>query len=160
MMQIMRVEHVVHHHAPAGDVAEGGVDLLADVGEGGPGAGIGARHAAVADGGEQHGHHGDQDGGDDVAAAAIAEHAEDGHRRRGLDDDDAVEDQVPETERTAKLTLLAGRSGHGRCMGRSLAHGVLFGVGRWNRARRWRTKRMYRRDRSSCASSSRWRCRK
>ena len=62
-----RVEHVVHHHAPAGDVAERGIDLLADVGEGGAGARVGARHAAVADGGEQHRHHGDEDGGDDVA---------------------------------------------------------------------------------------------
>ena len=49
-----RIEHVVHHHAPSGDVAERGIDLLTDIGECRAGAGIGARHASVADGGEQH----------------------------------------------------------------------------------------------------------
>src|SRR5580692_4950939 len=31
------VEHVIHHHAPPGDVTEGGIDLLSDVSERGTG---------------------------------------------------------------------------------------------------------------------------
>ncbi len=54
-----RIQDVIHHDGPAGDVAERGFEFLADVGVGGAGAGIGARHFAVADGGEEHGDHGD-----------------------------------------------------------------------------------------------------
>ena len=71
------IEHVIHDHAPAGDVAESGIDFLADVGEGGPGARIDSRHAAITDGGEEHGYHGYQDRRDYVPAAAVAEDSED-----------------------------------------------------------------------------------
>ena len=74
------------------------MNFLADVGIGGSGAGVGASHLAIADGGEEHSHHGDQDGGDDVAASVIADDAKDAHRRDGLNDDDANDDEVPEAE--------------------------------------------------------------
>ncbi len=90
------------------------MDLLADVGERGPGAGVRARHAAIADRRQQHGHHGDEDGGDDVALAAFVQHAEDGHRRHRLDDDDAVEDQVPQRQRALEALGRGVAGGHGR----------------------------------------------
>ena len=85
------VEHVIHDHAPSRNVAECRIDLLADVGERRTGAGVGSRHAPIADGREQHGHHGNQDGGHDMSVPTVAEHAEHRHGRDGLDDDDAVE---------------------------------------------------------------------
>ena len=87
------------------------MELLADVGEGGARAGIDARHAPVAEGGEQHREHADEDRGDDVATRFRAHHAEDAHRGDGLDDDDAVEDEVPERERAtqARGARLRGR---------------------------------------------------
>ena len=102
------IEHVVHDHAPAGDVAQGGVDFLADVGESRPSAGIGARHAAIADGGKQHRYHGDQNRGDHVPTSAVAEHAEHGHGRDRLDHDYAVQDQVPEGERPSQARSSEG----------------------------------------------------
>jgi hypothetical protein len=75
------------------------MDLLADVGEGRSGARIDARHSPVADGGEQHRHHRDQDGGGDVAVTALRQHAVARHRRHRLDDDDAVKDEIAEGER-------------------------------------------------------------
>ena len=95
------IEHVVHYHAPPGDVAERGIDLLAYVGERGTGARIGARHPAIADGGKEHGHHGNQYRGDHVTSPAGAQHAKCGHRCDRLNDDYAVEDQVPKSERSA-----------------------------------------------------------
>ena len=97
------IEQVIHYHAPAGDIAERGIDLLPHVGERGAGAGIGTRHAAIAEGGEQHGNHGNQDRGDHVPVAPIAERSKHRHRRGRLDDDDAVEDQVPQGEGAAKM---------------------------------------------------------
>jgi len=96
------IQDVVHEHGPADDVAEHGVELAADVGVGGAGAGIDARHASVADGGEEHGHHGDEDGGDDVAACNVTDHTVDSHGRCGLDDDDAVDDEVPKLQGAAE----------------------------------------------------------
>ena len=43
-----------------------------------------------------------RDGGDHVASAGIAENAISGHGRGGLDHDDAVQNQVPKRERSAK----------------------------------------------------------
>ena len=74
------------------------MDFAAHVGVGGAGAGIRARHFAVADGGEKHRDHGDEDGGDHVAACFVADHAVDAHGRDRLDDHDADDDQVPEGE--------------------------------------------------------------
>ncbi len=93
------IEHVVHHHAPSRDIAERRVDLLADVSERRARAGIGTGHAAIADGGKQHGHHRNENRGDHMAMTAIAEHAEYGHGRNRLNDDDAIENQVPKSKR-------------------------------------------------------------
>ena len=105
------IEHVVHHHAPAGDVTECGIDFLANVSEGRAGARISARHAAIADGGEQHRHHGDQDGGNDMPASAIAEHPEHRHRGDRLNHDNAVQNQIPERERAPQARNASGRVG-------------------------------------------------
>src|SRR4029077_4885813 len=96
------VKHVIHDHAPASDIAESGINLLPDVGECRAGTGIGTRHLAIADRGEEHGDHGDEDCGDDVAAAAVAEHAEHRHGRYGLNYDYAVKNQIPQRERAAQ----------------------------------------------------------
>ena len=100
-----RVEQIIHHHAPAGDVAERGMDFLSDIGVGGSGTGIDARHAAIADGGEQHRHHGDQNRGHDVAVRGVADHAIDAHGRGRLDDDHADENEIPQGQRAAKMRL-------------------------------------------------------
>ena len=91
-----RIQHVIHHHAPSGHVAESRIDLLPHVRERRTGAWVRARHASIAKGGEQHGHHGNQQRGNNMSAAALTEHAEDRHGRGGLDYDNAVKDQVPQ----------------------------------------------------------------
>ena len=73
------------------------MDLATDIGVGGARAGISAGHTAIADGGEEHGDHGDEDGGDHVAMGDLADDPEGRHRSGRLNEDDAVEDQVPET---------------------------------------------------------------
>ncbi len=93
-----RVDHVVHGHAPAGDEAECRMDLAPDIGVRRARAGIDARHASVADGGEHHRDHADEDAGDHLSLAGVGEDAVAGHRRGGLDDDDAVHHQVPQAE--------------------------------------------------------------
>ena len=85
------VEHVIHDHAPTGDITKRGVNFLADIGKRGTGAGVGARHAAIADRGEQHSDHGNQNCSHHVAAAAIAENAKHRHRRDRLNHDNAVQ---------------------------------------------------------------------
>ena len=102
------IEHVIHDHAPSGDVAEGGIDFLPDIGERRTGAGIGARHAPVTERGEEHGNHGDQQRGDDVPAAAITQYAEDGHGSDRLDYDDAVENQIAQRKRAPQARGAAG----------------------------------------------------
>jgi len=86
------------------------MDFLSDVGESGASAGIGFRHAAITDGGEQHGEHRDEDGGNDVAVGALANHSVDGHGSSGLDDHNAVEDKIPEAEGPAQLYRRTGRA--------------------------------------------------
>ena len=54
---------------------------------------------------KKHGNHGDKDGGDNVTFAAIAENTEDRHGRDRLNDDDAVEDQVRESEGTPQAEI-------------------------------------------------------
>jgi hypothetical protein len=105
------VENVIHHHAPTRDVAERGIDLLSNVGEGRPGAGIGPRHAAIAESGEQHGHHGNEKRSDDVPVAAVAEYTEHRHRRDGLDHNYAIKDEIPERECAAEPGRGGGRRG-------------------------------------------------
>src|SRR6202795_1682879 len=71
------------------------MNLLAHVGVGRAGARIGASHFAVANGGEQHGHHGDENRGDHVAASCVTDYAVYAHRRNRLNDHDADDDEVP-----------------------------------------------------------------
>ena len=105
------IEHVVHHHAPTRDESEYRVNLLAYVGECRSGARVDPRHTSVAEGGKQHTHHRDQDGCYHVTMPAVAEHAVDRHGSDGLNDDDAVEDQVPQSEGTFQAS--GGDSGPG-----------------------------------------------
>ena len=105
------VEHVVHHHAPAGHESHRRVHFLGNVSESGSGAGVSARHPAVTDAGEQHRNHGNQDCRDHVSAAAIAEHAKHRHGRDRLNDDDAVENQIPKGQRPPKARRSGSRGG-------------------------------------------------
>ena len=91
------------------DVSRERMKLLANIGKRRARAWIDARHATVADRGEEHSHHSNEDGGDDMAACLIADHAVDAHRSRRLDDDDAVDDEVPQFERAFEM----GRSACG-----------------------------------------------
>ena len=91
-----RIQNVIHRHAPSGDVAQRGMNFPAHVGESRTGAGINTRHVAVADRGEKHGDHGDQDCGHHVAARLVVDDAVDAHRRDRLNDNDADDDEVPE----------------------------------------------------------------
>ena len=108
-----RVEHVIHGHAPAADVAQRGVQLAAHVSVGGAGAGIEPRHAPVTGRGEQHGHHGDEHGGDHVAVRGFADHAVNGHGRGRLDDHQAVHNQVPKRELAAQPPRTGSIAGRG-----------------------------------------------
>jgi hypothetical protein len=73
-------------------------------------AGIHTRHASITHGRENHGDHGDQNRRDHMSLAGVAENSICRHGRGGLDDDDAVKDQVPKRERAAK----PGRGDRGR----------------------------------------------
>ena len=95
-----RIEHVIHDHAPAGDISRRWMNLLRNVRECRTRARIRARHSSVADPRKQHRHHCDQDRRHHVAFSPFAQHAEDGHRRHRLNHDDAVQNQVPERERS------------------------------------------------------------
>ena len=80
------------------------------IGVGRAGAGIDARHPSITHCGENHRDHRDQDGGDHVSSAGVAENAVGGHGRGGLDHDDAVQNQVPKRQRSAKPGSGGGRS--------------------------------------------------
>src|SRR5438309_1501522 len=56
------------------------------------------RHAPVADSGNQHGEHGDQNDGGKVPIGKFLSHSIKRHRRDGLNEDDAIEDEVPKSE--------------------------------------------------------------
>ena len=60
-------------------------------------------HATVGEGGEHHAEHGDEDGGDDVAFGGLMDDAEERHGGRGLDHDDAGEDEGGEGEGAAEF---------------------------------------------------------
>ena len=117
-----RVDHVIHGHAPASDVAERRMQLAPYIRVRRPRAGIHPRHAAVAHGRKNHGDHRDQNGRDHVSLAGVAEYAISGHGRRGLNDDDAVKNQVPKRERSAQTW-----SGMGSCRGR-VFHGSGYSI--------------------------------
>lgn len=97
------VEDIVHQHRPADDVAELWVELLGDVAEGGARTRVDASHAPITDGGEQHGYHRDKDRGDHMSVGNIADYTVDAHGSRGLDDDDAVYDEMPQLQGTLEL---------------------------------------------------------
>src|SRR5260370_1303644 len=65
-------KHVVHHHAPAADVARSWVDFLGHIRERGTGDGRRRRHPPVADPRKQHSYHGDENGGLTTASTPIA----------------------------------------------------------------------------------------
>ena len=93
-----RVEDVVHHHCPARQVAQAGMNFLADVGVSGSRARIHARQHPVTDRREQHRHHGDQNGGHHVPARRVIHYAVQPHGSDRLDDHDADDDQVPQRQ--------------------------------------------------------------
>ena len=108
-----RIQHVIHHHAPSGNVAESGVDFLSNVSKSRSGAGIGSSHPPITDRGKQHGHHRDQDRRDHMAVAAVAQHAEHRHGRDWLNHDDAVKDEVPKSESSPQARGRRSASGSG-----------------------------------------------
>ena len=76
----------------------------------------------VADRGEKHRDHRDQDGGDHVPTRLLRDHTEHRHRRSGLNHDDAVKHQVAEREAPMQLALtvhararIAGSTRTDRC---------------------------------------------
>ena len=115
-----RIQHVIHHHAPAGHVAKRGTDFLTYISEGGTSAGICPRHAAIADRGKQHSDHRDQDGGDNVSMTALAQHAEHRHRRHRLNDDYPVQNEIPKRERSSKTRPRADDACRSGCHSRVL----------------------------------------
>ena len=60
-------------------------------------AGIDTRHAAVSDCGEEHRYHRYEHGGYRMPMRPLAHHSVHRHRRRGLDYDHPVENQVPQS---------------------------------------------------------------
>ena len=106
-----RVQHVVHHHAPPGHVPEPCVELAADVGERRAGARIHARHPSVAHRREEHRAQADQDRRDDMAPRFEADDSEDAHRSDGLNEDDAVEHEVPQRQRAPQARSIRNDMG-------------------------------------------------
>ncbi len=114
-----RVEHVIHHHAPTSYIAGSRMDLLGHIGERRTRTRVGSRHAAVGNAGEEHSHHGDQDGGHHVPVPALAEHAENRHGRDRLNDDHAVENQIPQRQRPPQARRSVGHYRSITAQGRS-----------------------------------------
>ena len=111
-----RVEDVVERHAPAGHIPETGVQLFADIGVGRATLGIGARHATVAVGSEEHGNQGRENRQNHVASGFFVDHAKDRHGSGWLDEDDAIKDEVSIPKRS-----LEGQTAF-LCCHRSLSH--------------------------------------
>src|ERR1700733_10862538 len=84
------------------------MDLPADIEERRAAVRVDTCHAAVAYGREQHCYHREQDGGDDVPARFVVDDSKAGHGGRGLDEDDAVEDEVAEAQATPEACRLGG----------------------------------------------------
>lgn len=89
------IEQIVHQHRPADQVARDRTYLAAYVGISRACTRIHSRHPPIADGGEDHRRHSEQDRRDDMTTCNIADNAVDPHRRGRLNDDDAIDDQVP-----------------------------------------------------------------
>ena len=100
-----RIQHVVHGHAPASDITERGIYLLADISECRARARISSRHTAVTDRRKQHRDHGKQNRSHGMAVRSIAENSEQGHRCGRLYDNYAIQDQVPQSQATLETNV-------------------------------------------------------
>ena len=98
-----RIEHVIHGHAPSGHVAEDRVQFPAHVSKCRACAGIDTRHSPVAHCGKQHRNHGDQKHCHCMPMRTLGHDSKHRHRRRGLDDDETKQDQVPQAKGTTKM---------------------------------------------------------
>lgn len=115
-----RIQDVIHRHAPAGQITEAWTELAAHVHEGRAALRICARHSSIADGGEQHGDHRAEDRRHYMPVRLVVDDAEAWHRSGRLNEDDAVEHQVP-IAKTALERNLAGAEGRfGRHLGSSV----------------------------------------
>ncbi len=115
-----RLQQIIQDHCPARQKSQMRVQSLSDVGVGRSRGRIQRAHASVADRRDQHGEQSDQNDGDKVAVGKFLRHAIQWNRRDGLDENDAVENQVPKRERAAKPRR-----------GRGAAESSFHGSGYW-----------------------------
>src|SRR5260370_24384479 len=90
-----RVKNVVHRYATTCYVAEPGMQFPTYIAIRRTGAWICARHPAIANGREEHSHHGDEQSRDDMASGYRAHYAKYRHSSCRLDHDDSVNHQMP-----------------------------------------------------------------
>ncbi len=83
------------------------MDLLPHVCVGRPGARVSASHASVADRCEKHGDHSDQNRRYDVPVRLLLYNAEERHRRGRLNENDADEYEIAQTERATQVPAAA-----------------------------------------------------
>ena len=81
------------------------MQLFADVHECRPAMRIDASHASITDGGEQHRNHRAQNRRDNVASRFLVNHTEARHRSCRLNQNDAIEHQVPEAQTAPECYL-------------------------------------------------------
>src|SRR5579871_5922136 len=89
------------------------VDALANIRVRRPSLRIKCAHASVTDCGDQHADQHDQDDGDEVPVRQLLRDAVQGHRRNGLNEDDAIKNQVPKGQSTSKPGNGGGGGGGG-----------------------------------------------
>src|ERR1039457_491486 len=87
------------------------VESLSDVCVGRSSGRVQRSHASIADRRDQHGEQRDQNNGDKVAVGEFLRHAIERNRRDRLDENDAVENQIPKRERAAEPRRGRGRRG-------------------------------------------------
>ena len=92
------IHYVIEHHAPAGEIARRRMNFATDISVGRAGAGISIGHSSIAKRSEQHRHHSDQNERDHVAVGFVVGHAEQWHRGRRLNQDDAIQHQSGQSE--------------------------------------------------------------
>src|SRR5690349_24725517 len=97
-----RLQQVVENHCPSGKKAEVRIQAFANVSVGRSRGRVEGTHASVADCRDQHGEESDENDGDEMAVGKLLRNAVERHGRDRLDEDDTVEDQVPEGESAAK----------------------------------------------------------
>ena len=74
------------------------VERLADISAGRTGGRVGVRHASITHGSQYHGEHSNEDRGGDVAMRHGSHYAKRRQRGRRLNDDYAVDEEVPKRE--------------------------------------------------------------